>query len=101
MATHSNGISVTSRHLVALHQEVPHAIVDIRIDRPLRHQPGPIAEVGGPAEQQAVQLASNLGPRTLVAGDQEIADLPLEPRDALLGRTRSEVIAHPGRSTRR
>jgi hypothetical protein len=36
-------------HLVTSNQEVPEAVVDVIVDRPIRWQPGAIAEVCAPA----------------------------------------------------
>ena len=58
--------SAARRHLVALHQEVPHAIVHVRIDRPIRRHPGKVVAEGGTGLQLApldlaVALVEQLG----------------------------------------
>jgi hypothetical protein len=39
----------TRGHLVALPQEVPHALIDVVIDRSIRHQPRAITEIVRPS----------------------------------------------------
>ena len=38
-------IGAARRHLVTPNQEVPNPVIDVVVDRPIRRQPGTIAEV--------------------------------------------------------
>ena len=49
--------------LCRLHEEVPHAVIDVIVDRPIGRQPRAVAEVRRPTAQQAVQLVAHLRPR--------------------------------------
>ena len=59
------------RHLVTPDQKMPHALIDVIVDRSIGRQARPVAEVVRPAAQHAVQLVAHLGPGCLVAGPQE------------------------------
>ena len=50
------------RLLVPPSEEVPHTIIDVVVDRPVRLQAGAIAEVRGPTAQKAVELVSHVRP---------------------------------------
>src|SRR4051794_14654080 len=78
-------------HLVPLAKERTSAIIDVVVDRPIGRHSRAVAEVGRPAEQKPVQPVAHLGPRFLVAGHQDVADLRLDPLYALLGRARAQV----------
>src|SRR5208337_2597215 len=71
--------------LVRSSEEVPDAVMEVTIDGPIRRQARAIAEIRRPAGQKPVQSTAHLGPRPLVAGPQEIADLGLDPLNTLLG----------------
>src|SRR6516165_10685578 len=71
-------------HLVTSNQEVSDAVVDMIVDRPVRRQPGAIAEIRAPASQQAIEPVTNVRPGARVAGDQDIADLGFEPQHTLV-----------------
>jgi hypothetical protein len=79
------------RHLVTPDQEMTDAVIDVVVDRPVGDQAGTIVEIRAPATQQTVQLVSHLGPRRLIAGRQDLANLTLEPLYALLGRARPQI----------
>src|SRR5262245_61938157 len=78
-------------HLVTANQEAPNAVVDMIVHRPVRRQAGAMAEIRAPAAQQAIEPVAYLGPGAHVAGDQDVADLGLEPQHALRGGARSQV----------
>ena len=50
-----------------------------------------MAEVVRPAEQKAVQRVAYLWPWIVVTGHKQIADLSLEPLQALLGWARAQI----------
>ena len=79
------------RHVMTPHQKVTHAFVDVIVDRAVCGQSGAVAEVSGPTAQQAVQPISHFRPCSYVARHQQIADLGLEPENALLRRARPEI----------
>ena len=79
------------RHLVTPDQKMPHALIDVIVDRSIGRQARPVAEVVRPAAQHAVQLVAHLGPGCLVAGPQEPSDFQLEPSHALPGRARPQI----------
>src|ERR1700683_1909572 len=78
-------------HLVPSSEEVAHRVVDVIVDGAICHQARAVAEVRRPAAQYGVELVADVGPRLLVARDQEFADLGLEPPYALLGRARAQI----------
>src|SRR5579862_1234282 len=84
-------LRATSLHLVPFAEEVPHTVIDMLNDSLVGRRQRAIAEVRGPAAQQAVQLLSYLRPGALVARLQKPADLRLDPLDALLGRACAQV----------
>ncbi len=53
------------RHLVTPDQRMPHALIDVIVDRSIGRQARPVAEVVRPAAQHAVQLVA---PRARVPG---------------------------------
>ena len=53
------------RHLVTPDQKMPHALIDVIVDRSIGRQARPVAEVVRPAAQHAVQLVAHLGPGCL------------------------------------
>src|ERR1017187_5615993 len=60
-------------HFVAMPQKMPHALIDIVIDRSSRRQRRPITEVVRPSPQKSVEVISHLRPRFLVAPSQQIS----------------------------
>src|SRR5262245_17695593 len=78
-------------HLVTSDQEVSNPFVDVVVDGPVRRQPGAVTEVCTPASQQAIKLSAHVSPGIQVAGHQDVADLGLEPQDALLRRARAQI----------
>jgi hypothetical protein len=66
-------------------------MVDVVVDGTGGHQAGPVAEVGEPAAQHRVEPVAHLGPRVVIAWNQQLADFGREPADALLGRARVQV----------
>src|SRR5271169_3950704 len=78
-------------HVMPLSQKVTNALGNVVIDRPIRQQPGSVAEVARPAAQNAVQPVSHLRPRALIAGYQDVVHLLPQPRHTLLRRAGSQV----------
>ena len=78
-------------HLVPSGEEVAHALVDVSIDATESRPTRAIGEVVRPAEQRSVQRVAHFWPRVVVAGDQQVADLRLEPLHALLGRACAQI----------
>ena len=78
-------------HLVTPNQEPPHALVHVVVHRPVSQQARPITEVRAPAAQQAVQLGTHERPWRLIARDEDLTNLALEPLDALRRRARPHV----------
>ena len=64
-------------HLVPPDEEVAHAVIDVVVDRPVGRQPRAVAEVRGPAAQQAVQLVAHLRPWPLLPGTRSSPTLVL------------------------
>ena len=84
-------LGAARRHLVTPNQEVPDPVIDVVVDRPIRRQPGAIAEVCAPASQQAIEPVAHIRPGPHVAGHQQIAHPGLEPLHALLRRAGPQV----------
>src|SRR4051812_21626268 len=78
-------------HVVPSAEERAHTVIDVVVDSSIGRQARAVAEVGSPAEQEPVQPAAHLGPRPFVAGDQEIADLRLDPLYTLLRRAGAKI----------
>src|SRR5712692_9394964 len=79
------------RHLVAVPQEVPHSLVDVVIDRSIRHQPGPVTKVVRPPSQDTIQAITHVGPRGHVLAHQQVCHFLPQPGNALLRRTRPQI----------
>src|ERR1035437_8291771 len=73
-------------------QKVPHAFIDVVIDRTISHQPRPVTEVVGPSPQNPVELISHVRPRFHVFSHQQISHFLPQLGDALLRRTRPEIL---------
>ena len=78
-------------HLVTPPQEMPHAIRNVMIDRPIRLRPSAIAEVRRPASQNLIQPSPYVRPRPQIAGNQKVSHLFLDARHRLLRRTRPQI----------
>src|SRR5258708_13071864 len=65
------------RHLVTPPQEMPHAIRNIMIDRPIRLRPSAVAEVCRPASQNLVQPIAHLSPRPRIPSPHNPSHLSL------------------------
>src|SRR6266849_1836589 len=78
-------------HLVAVPQEIPHALVDVMIDRSIGHQPRPVAKVVRPPPQNAIEAVAYLRPRCDVVPHQQVAHFLPQPGNALLRRTRPQI----------
>src|SRR5579864_2355389 len=72
-------------------EEVAHALIDVSVNAAECRPSRPVAEVVRPTGQRSVQRVAYFGPRIVVAGHQQVADLRLEPLQALLGRARAQV----------
>src|SRR4051812_4518532 len=66
-------------HLMTPTQEGPHAIVHVVVHRPVGHQARPITKVRAPAAQQTVQPIAHERPWRLIARDEDLTNLALEP----------------------
>src|SRR6516162_3332507 len=55
-------------HLVTPPQEMPYALVNVVVNRPIRRFPGPVAEVCRPAPQNLIQPVPHLLPGPRVVG---------------------------------
>ena len=77
--------------LVPLDEEVAHSLIDVVINRPVGRQARPVAEVGCPTAQKAVQAIAHFRPGRLVAGHQKVAHFRLEALHAFLGRARAQI----------
>src|SRR5215469_11256313 len=84
-------IDAARLHLVAPPQEMPYALIDVVVNRPIRCRPGPVAEVCRPASQNLIQPIPHLQPCPRIAGYQMVSHFLLDARYALLGRTGSHV----------
>src|SRR5262245_29371680 len=78
-------------HFVPSDEECTHALADVEVDAAECRSARPVAEVVRPAAQTLVQLVAHLGPRSVVAWHQQLADLRLEPLHALLGWARAPI----------
>lgn len=85
----------TSWRLMSSAQKGEHAVEDVSINGLMSRSKRAIAEVSGPAAQKAVQSCLYFGPSALVARRQQLADLPLDPQHAFLGRSRAKIPPSP------
>ncbi len=76
---------------MAPHQKPPNLLVDMVINRPVRHKPCTVGKVSGPATQQIVQPVTHFGPGIVIAGDKNISDPFLDPLHAFLRRTCPQI----------
>src|SRR5437763_4566421 len=83
--------SAARSHLVTVSQEVPHALIDVVIDRSIRHQTRSVTEVVRPPPQNSVEAIAHVRPRYHVARHQQVSHFLPQPGNALLRRTRPEV----------
>lgn len=81
----------TPCHFVPSSEEVAHTFIDVSVNAAECRSARPMAEVVRPAKQRPVQRVAHFGPRIVVAGHQQIANLRLEPLHALLGRARAQI----------
>src|SRR5207249_4392774 len=82
----------TRGHLLPPFQEMPDANCHMVIDRAISRPPGSVAEVVRPAAQDAIQPVALFGPRFRVVGGQHAVHLLSQARQALLRRTRPQVL---------
>src|SRR5262249_20152379 len=78
-------------HLVTPPQEMPYALIDVVVNRPIRRRPGPVAEVRRPASQNLIQPIPHLRPCPRIAWYQMVSHFLLDACHALLGRTCSQI----------
>ena len=72
-------------------QKVACAGIDIVVDGAVGHQPGAVAEVGGPPAQPAVEPSHDVTPAPLIPGPQHRSHGSLGPLDAFLRRFRRQI----------
>src|ERR1017187_4220938 len=85
-------------HLVPPSQGIPHTIVNVFIDRPIRLTRAPDAEVLRPALQLPIQLLTDVRPGCHVPAIQQFSHLLLDPAHALLRRTVFDIPAAAART---
>jgi hypothetical protein len=73
-------LCAASFHVVPSAEEVPDATVDVVIDGPVCLQASAVAEVRRPTQQQPIQSVTHIWPRPFVAGNQDVANLCLDPQ---------------------
>src|SRR5277367_6402578 len=81
---HCERPDASRRHLVAPDEEVAYAIIDVRLDRPVRDVMRPWAEVAAPSPQQAGQLRTHVVPSSHVARHQDGAHLIFQTLHAFI-----------------
>src|SRR5437879_6042783 len=79
------------RHLVTPPQEMPYAIRNVMIDRPICLRPSPVAEVCRPASQNLIQPILHLRPRPRIAWLQQVSHFFLDTCHRLPGRACSQI----------
>jgi len=79
-------------YLMTSTQKMKNAFIDVVINRTIRRQSSPIAEVAGPTPQQGVQPIPHYRPDTNIAGVQDGSHLLLQPGEALPGWTKPPVF---------
>ena len=84
-------MGATPCHFVPSGEEVAHALIDVSVNAAECRSARPVAEVVRPAKQRPVQRVGHFGPRIVVAGHQQIANLCLESLHDLLGRARAQI----------
>src|SRR5262249_22461859 len=72
-------------------QEMPYALVNVVVNRPIRRFPGPVAEVRRPTPQNVIQPVSYLLPSPRIAGYQKVSHLSLDACHRLLRRACSQI----------
>src|SRR4029453_6212924 len=72
-------------------QEVPDAIANVVINRPIGPRAGPVAEVRRPTLQNPVQTNAHVRPLSLLPVNTELPHRALDPSHTLLGRARTQV----------
>src|SRR5450759_4662707 len=80
------------RHLVTPPQKVPHFVIDMLVNRPVRLARGTAAEVCSPAFQYLIQPLAHLFPWLHVARHQQLSHFRLDPGHALLRRTVPDIL---------
>src|SRR5215472_8381286 len=78
-------------HLVTPPQEMPYAIINVVVNRPIPRFPSPVVEVRRPAPQSLIQPVSYLLPGPRVAGYQKVSHLFLDACHCLLRRACSQI----------
>jgi hypothetical protein len=71
-------VRAASAHLVPPSEKVSYTVIDVLIDRSVRLQASPIAEVRRPPAQKRVEPIAHFNPCPGIAGHQDFSDLRLE-----------------------
>ena len=66
-------------HPMAPDQKIPHALIDMMVDRSIGQQASSVAEVRRPSSQHLIQTVTYLFPRSNVAGPQQVSHFLLVP----------------------
>src|SRR5215471_13428329 len=90
---------------------MPYALINVVVNRPMRRDPGPVAEVRRPASQYLIQPVPHLFPRPRITGYEKVSHLFLDachcflrragpqiPMAILLVAMRTERMSRPGES---
>ena len=64
----TEAVGAAGVHLVTPPQEMPYALIDVVVNRPIRRRPGSVVEVRRPAPQNLIQPVPHLLPGPHVAG---------------------------------
>ena len=78
-------------HLMSSHEEVAHPLIDVAIDTPVHPTIRSIREVTRPAEQRPVQRVAHFRPWIVIAENQKVANLRLEPLHTFLRWARAQI----------
>src|SRR5450759_657960 len=73
-------------------EERPNSLVHVLVDRSIRHQPRPVTEVVRPPPQYAIKAVAHLGPWFHVLAHQQASHFLPQLGNALLRRTRPEIL---------
>src|SRR6185369_1199001 len=66
--------------------------MDVMIDRSIGHQPRPVTKVVRPPSQNTIQAIAHVGPRCHVLAYQQVSHFLPQPGNALLRRTRPQIL---------
>src|SRR5215471_9415412 len=87
----TEAVGAAGVHLVTPPQEMPYALINVIVNRPIRRDAGPVAEVRRPAPQNLIQPVPHFLPGPRVAGYQKVSHLFLDACHCLLRRTGSQI----------